>query len=307
MSENDRKIKRTTRKDFRNALNNTLGDLMFGADFKTLTRQLWMFDDIKNAISHQTRSDISNNILKSSEYWEQISEMRKNKNVDRKKVAKLIKKALKSKGYKEADITKMRDSVLNVHPTFQLFEVVKYETQKLLLGELLKMNIWTKYLQKVRGISILTASKLIFLIKDPTRFSQPSKMIKYCGLAVDKNGVPDRPKKGVELNYNPKLKSLLLGVIADNFIKSNSQYRKVYDERRKHTKQIHPEWGINTKTKKTGYKAHYHADAKRKMIKRFIIEFWKAGYLAEGKEPPTKPYAVRILGHDEEPDIVPYG
>lgn len=293
------------RRELRSALGITLGELMVGSDFETLTRDLWTIDDTKNRIGHQVRAKVQNNLLHSSPYWEEIKEMRGDKESDRKEIARIIKKALKEMGFEEDEITKQRDLALAQHTTYQLLDIMKNQVGKALTGELIKMPIWNGYLQQVTGISTLTASKLLYLVKDVTRFSQPSKLMKYAGLAVI-DGVPDKPKRGVELHYDPELKSLLLGVIGDNFIKSNSQYRKVYDERKKYTAQHRPEWGINPKTKKEGYKAHYHADARRVMVKRFVMEFWKAGWLAAGREVPTKPYAVRILGHDEEPDIVSY-
>jgi len=92
-----------------------------------------------------------------------------------------------------------------------------------------------------------------------------------------------------------------------NFLKAKSQYRAVYDERKTKTMETRPEWGVHPHGKNKVYMAHYHADAQRVMAKRFVIEFWKAWWQATGQEPPTKPYAVRILGHDEEADVVPYG
>lgn len=297
--------KRGMRKEIRSALGMTLGEMMIKGDFISHAQQLWTLDDAKNRISHQVRSRISNELLAQSEYWDEICEMRRDKSEDRKKVARLIKRALKSLGYDEDEITRRRDIALAQTPIYQMMLIAKEETAKVLLGHLVRMPIWSGYLQIVRGISVLTASKLLYLVKDVTRFSNPSKLMKYAGLAVI-NGTPDKPKKGVELHYNPELKSLLLGVIADNFIKSKSQYRKAYDDRRRYTEQHRPEWGLHPTTKKPGFKGHYNADARRVMVKRFVIEFWKAGYLATGQEPPTKPYAVKILGHVEEPDIVPY-
>jgi len=293
------------RRELRNALGVTLGELMTGSDFETLTRDLWTIDDTKNRIGHQVRAKVQNDLLRRSPYWDEIRALQRDKEADRTETASLIKKALKELGYDADEITKQRDLALAQHSTYQLFDIMKNEVAKSLTGELIKMPIWTGYLQNVVGISTLTASKLLYLVKDVTRFSNPSKLMKYAGLAVV-DGAPDRLKRGVEAHYSPELKSLLLGVVGDNFIKSNSQYRKVYDERKAYTAQNRPEWGVNPKTKKENYKAHYHADARRVMVKRFVVEFWKAGWLAAGLEPPTEPYAVRILGHDLEPDVVAY-
>lgn len=299
------RYKLSERRELRSALGITLGELMVGADFETLTRDLWTIDNTKIRIAHQIRSQVQNRLLRKSPLWNEIQEKRRDKSADKKETAKLIKKALKALGYDEAELTKQRDLALAQYPTYQLFDIMKNEIAKALTGELVQMPIWTGYLQKVVGISTLTASKLLYLVGDVTRFPNPSKLVKYSGLAVI-DGKPDRPKRGEELHYDPKLKALLLGIIGDNFIKAGSQYRRIYDERKAYTAQNRPEWGIHPTTGKKGYKAHYHADARRVMVKRFVIEFWKAGWLAEGLEPPTEPYAVRILGHSLEEDVVRY-
>ena len=306
LSETDKTIKKNMRKELRQSLGDTLGELMVEADFDSLTQQLWVLDDVSTRISHQIRSRVQKEILQRSPRYPALLESMRDKERDREQIAKEIKAVLKEQGYEESDITDERDRRLARTPVYQLMSVSKGSTEKVLLGVLLKNPLWSKYLQKVRGISVLTASKLMYLVGDVTRFSQPSKLIKYCGLATGENGV-DRLKRGEEASYKPELKSLVLGVIAPNMLKSDSQYRVVYDERRRKTAEGRLDWGVNPKTKKEGYKAHFHADAQRVMGKRFVVEFWKAGWLAAGKEVPTKPYPVAILGHDEEPDIVPYG
>lgn len=306
LSESEKQLKRTTRKELRASLGETLGELMVSADFDSLTQQLWVLEDVSTRIGHQVRSRIQKGIIqKSPKYPELLVKMR-DKDSDREDIAKEIKVLLKEANYEEDDITVERDRQLALTPVYQLMSVAKGETEKALLGLLLKNPLWCGYLQKVRGVSVLTASKLMYLTGDVTRFIQPSKLVKYCGLATGENGV-DKLRRGEEAHYKPELKALVLGVIAPNLLKSGSQYRVVYDERRKRTEQSHADWGTNPKTKKEGYKAHYHADAQRVMAKRFVVEYWKAGWLAVGKDVPTKPYPVAILGHDEEPDIVPYG
>ena len=303
---NEKNLKRQYRKDIRNSLGETLGELMVNPEFEPFAQQLFILDDVKTRISHQVRARAQNLLLEESPMYPDILEMMRDKDSDREEIAKLIKQALKAEGYEESDITEMRDRSLSFHPTYQLMDVAKGATEKALLSVLMTKNIWMRYLQKVTGISVLTASKLLYYVGDVTRFSQPSKLLKYCGLAVV-DGKADRLRKGVEANYKPELKALLLGVIGPNFLRAKSQYRRVYDERKAYTEEHRPEWGVNPKTKKPNYKAHYHADAQRVMVKRFVVEFWKASWLAEGMEPPTEPYAVRILGHDLEPDIVSYG
>ena len=303
----EKNVKNQIRRDLRAALmNDQIGELMVLEGFEPCAQRLWILDDVKTRISHQKRAEIQNTILAGTDEYPEILGMMRDKQTDREKIAARIKSALKGAGYTENDITAERDRSLAVNQTYQLMDIAKQATEKTLLGILLQQNIWTKYLQKVRGVNVLTASKLLYMVGDITRFIQPSKLVKYSGLAVI-DGKSDRLKRGEEATYKPELKALLLGVIGDNLIRSNSQYRRVYDERRAYTKVHRPEWGVHPHSKTKEYNAYYHADAKRVMVKRFVVEFWKAGWLAAGLEVPTKPYPVAILGHDEEPDIVPYG
>ena len=296
--------KREIRKNLRDSLGFT-GESVTIPQFESNARQLWTIDDAKSRISHQIRGMIKNTLIKKSPRYDELLALMRDRDADKKEVAKQINDALEELGFTEADITELRDVELATNITYQALDIAKCEAEKMLLKSLEEMNIWNHYLKNVRGIGILTASKLLYEINGITRFNKPSKLVKYCGLAVNGDGV-QRQRKGQVTDYKPSLKALLLGVIGDNFIKSNSQYRVVYDERRKHTKENRPEWGVHPNGKKKEYLAHYHADASRVMVKRFLVEFWKAGWLAEGLEVPSKPYPVAILGHDEEPDIVPY-
>ena len=305
ISENDKLYKTQTRKELRGALQDTLGELMTpNQDFNLMVKQLNQLDLIRGNIGHLTRSNLEKNILKNSEHYPPIIEMMRS-GEDKKLIAKAIKKALKEEGYENDDITELRDKALIYNPTYQMFDISKTETEKVLLKMLMKYPIWTKYLLEVTGISVLTGSKLMHYIGDITRFSQPSKLIKYCGLAVDEEGKAQRMKAGVAGNYKPDLKSLLLGVIGDNFIRSNSQYRRIYDERKSYMMDNRPEWGIHPSGKDKLYMSHYHKDATRYMMKRFIHEYWDNGWLLSGVQPPSKPYAVSFLGHDMEPKVVP--
>ena len=299
-----KRYRRGLRKELKEALGITLGELMIDSDFDSNARELFVIDDTKNRLAHQVRSRITNDLLRKSTHWDKICEMRRDKTEDRQKTARLIKKALKELGYSESKITKQRDMALAQRPIYQLLVVAKSETEKILEGELEKMPLWTQFLKHTAGISVLTASKLKVMMGDITRFPQPGKLMKYCGLAVV-DGKADRLKRGEEANYKPELKALLLGVLGDNLIKQKSKYRQVYDERRKHTLKNRPKWGIHPTTKKPGYKAHYHKDASRVMVKRFISELWEAAYIVNKIKPPSKPYVVAIEGHDMEPRIVP--
>lgn len=310
MTENVSQLKKALRKELREGIaNDIMTDNHFTGDFNVMTRQLIYLDDIRSKIENSTRAAIQNDLLKNSPMYPDILEMMRDREEDKKKTARYIKKALIGEGYEADAITEASKSAIATHPTYQLFDVSKMETEKRLLRILLQKPVWTKYLVEVKGISVLTASKLLYYINDVTRFSQPSKLVKYSGLAVE-DGESQRKKRGELCNYKPDLKSLLLGVMGDVFIKSNSQYRRIYDERSEVTKQTHPEWWHMDEegeklTTANKHPKHGYRDAIRVMMKRFLHEFWDNAWLLSGVQPPSKPYAVAILGHDMEPKVVP--
>jgi len=310
LSTTERQVKRAWRAELKGSLEETLGEMIVNPEFIPLAQQLFVLDDVKTRIGHQVRANAQNTLIGNSEHYPEILRLQRDKEVDRKIPARLIKKALKEAGYDNDAITELRDKGLAVHGTYQLMDVTKRATEKALLGLLLKKNIWAKYLQQVDGISVLTASKLLYLIGDITRFSQPSKLIKYSGLAVNEEGLTQRKVSGQTCNYKPELKALLLGVIGGNFMRAGSQYRCVYDERAEKTQKTRPLWwnidenGDKLKGKNMHPK-HGYKDSVRVMVKRFLHEYWDSAWLLTGVMPPSKPYAVTILGHDMAPKIVP--
>ena len=64
-------------------------------------------------------------------------------------------------------------------------------------------------------------------------------------------------------------------------LRTNSPYRRVYDEARGYYEQAHPDWT----------KAHQHAAALRKMIKLWLAHLWEVWRKLEGL-PVREPYIV---------------
>jgi len=83
------------------------------------------------------------------------------------------------------------------------------------------------------------------------------------------------------------IKTKLLGVMCDNFIKLNSPYREVYDNY-KHRLEHHPKHQDKTKL-------HRHRMAKRVMLKVFLADLWTIARTIKGL--PVRPtYAEEKLG-----------
>jgi len=109
-----------------------------------------------------------------------------------------------------------------------------------------------------------------------------------------------RLRPGQYPSYNTWLKTKMVGVLAGCFLKSNSPYRKFYDDY-KHRKESE-NWG-GYKDKKTGdlksVKGHRDNAAKRYMIKMFLKDLWLKWRELEGLE--VRPsYQEQYLRHKHD-------
>lgn len=179
-------------------------------------------------------------------------------------------------------------------------------TEKKLLKSIKKeldnYPIWTEFLVDVRGVSTATGGGLIAMIDKLGIGNIPSvsSLWHYFGLHVE-NGNAPKLSKGKTLSYNPKARSLALGIIADNLIKSKSEYKKIYDEeKKKQLKKIYPKGVLMEKFNKyKKYKEedvnvslqHAHNRAKRKMVKTLLKKLWVNWRKLKGEE-LTKPYEL---------------
>lgn len=175
-----------------------------------------------------------------------------------------------------------------------------YEQEQSLAKQLAKVveafPIWTDWMEGVRGCGPTMAAVIISHL-DIHRARYPSSVWRYAGLDVTPEGrgrsrrkaemgttTYTDPKTGEvkekkTLGYNPFLKTKLMGVLADSMIKSNSQYRVVYDARKVRTQGYN---AVDPERFKTP--AHRHMDAKRHMIKVFLADLYAVWRGMEGLE-----------------------
>lgn len=167
-----------------------------------------------------------------------------------------------------------------------------------------KHPLWSAFLEGVKGCGPLMSAVILseFDIHKAERISQ---FWSYAGLDVaddgrgrgrykehqvdqaysDKDG-KEQTKKSI--TFNPFLKTKLVGVLASCFLKSGSDYRKVYDGY-KHRLENHPKHMDKTK-------GHRHNMAMRYMTKIFLQDLWLKWRELEGL-PVTQPYHEAVLGH----------
>lgn len=140
------------------------------------------------------------------------------------------------------------------------------------------------WLSQVRGMGLTLAAQLLGYIGDIERFSTVSKLWRYCGLGVT-DGRADRMRKGEKAAYNPQIKSLCYN-IGTSFLKTNSPYRKLYDQAKQYYTETRPDWT----------KSRIHFAAMRKMEKVFLAHLWQKWREAEGL-PTRQEYVFEYLGH----------
>ena len=183
---------------------------------------------------------------------------------------------------------------------------------KLIKNELKGIPVYEKFLKKVKGCGCIMSAVLISYI-DIEKATNASKIVQYAGLnsgmvfgkkknekreiVVTSDLVRgDKPTKGYLLPYNKKLKTKLLGVLADCFIKCNSQYKVYYDNYK--TRLSNSEAFVNgTERKwKEESKAHIDRASRRYMIKIFLQDLYGVWRSLEGLE-VREPYQKEYLGH----------
>jgi hypothetical protein len=142
----------------------------------------------------------------------------------------------------------------------QQFELMEKQLIKTAKGYLKYHPAWP-WLKQVRGLGEGLGMKLLGLIGDVSRFETESKLFRFAGLAVI-DGQAERPRKGEKIHYNKRLKTTLY-LIGECFIKSNSPYRRIYDEAKAYY-AANRDWT----------KMHVHLAAMRVMEKIFLSHLY---------------------------------
>ncbi len=137
---------------------------------------------------------------------------------------------------------------------------------------------WKLFLKDVRGVGPKVAAVLISEI-DPYKAETVSKIWQYAGLNAGmvlgktRDGVTgdmirgDKPTSGYLLPYNKFLKSFLLGVLGDSFLRGkNPKYTKIYYDSKNYY-STRPDWKGQSNN-------HIHRASVRKMVKIFLQDYY---------------------------------
>lgn len=152
-----------------------------------------------------------------------------------------------------------------------------------------KRDIWN-WLQHVNGIAEVNAAGLIATIVDPGKFDTISKLWKYSG-QTPKNGFDFDSEDCKYENYGhyrqatKENRTLTSYDIGDGFVKNGDFYRDIYDNRREKT-ESDERFG-----KPSENKGHYHNDARKVAVKKFLSHLWLVWRKMKGME-VTDPYII---------------
>jgi hypothetical protein len=122
---------------------------------------------------------------------------------------------------------------------------------------------------RVKGVGKTLAMKVAVMI-DIRKADTISALWRYAGYAVI-DGQREKPTKGEKLHYNARLKTACY-LVGSSFLKSNSPYRRIYDDAKEYYQANRPDWT----------KAHVHNAAMRKMIKIWLAHLWQVWREMEG-------------------------
>lgn len=205
-------------------------------------------------------------------------------------------------------------------------KALEHEMEKEVKAILKTVPVYKSFLKGVKGVGPRMAGVLLAEF-DISKSTTVSKMWAYSGLHTVEGKAPKR-RRGETCGFNPWLRAKLLKVLGESFIKSNSPYRKYYDDY-KHRKEsmrvatctacqgkgklkqkVETEEGkANGKSKivicanceGTGgpapwgnSKMHRHMASIRYMVKMFLADLWEAWRVEEGL-PVRVPYKEEYL------------
>lgn len=264
------------------------------------------------AIATRLYSHLTETFVRGNKNYSKLLQMRKDKNADRKKTAtytkKLLTESLKDTGLSLEDFNKLFEETKANNETYVAMEQTEKQAFKTLKPLLKEIPLWS-WIESVKGLGLNFGVKLLCYLRDVKRFPNPSKLRKYCGTTPD-----SKRRRGVEAHFNPELKGILLGQVAKNFLMANSQYRKVYDEKKQYYSLKYSEELLESEQKKQNKvkltkedwtKLKIHNYCLKAMVNRFLVELWEAGWKVEGLEPPVNPYILNDPKHNRQPMIVP--
>jgi len=142
-----------------------------------------------------------------------------------------------------------------------VFEHLETEAAGKIAEVVTEHEMWP-WLSAVKGIGTGLAGAMLAPI-DIEKARHISSLWRYAGQGVKQDGSRDRLTAGERAPFNTGLKRTMY-LVGASFLKSNSPYRRIYDEAKNDYIRDRQDW----------QKAHIDMAARRKMIKVFLSHLW---------------------------------
>ncbi|MDO8751570.1 MAG: hypothetical protein Q7K03_10590 [Dehalococcoidia bacterium] len=193
--------------------------------------------------------------------------------------------------------------------------------EKMLLNVLKRFSVYTNYLAHVKGVGPIAAGWIVGEY-DIEKATTVSKLWQFTGLnpglvwgqkrvddgedkfhyvLTDKLVRGDKLTEGFVAPFNQRLRTALVGVMADGFIKAQNSYALdyYYPYKSRLEQEANPIAGEEKAWSEVS-KGHRDRAAKRYMVKMFLKDLYVAWRTIEGL-PMRAPYAEEYLGKQHEP------
>jgi len=205
----------------------------------------------------------------------------------------------------EADIL---EDALSLAEQEEMIEKAYEKRVEPLIKEEPVFKYWLDY---VRGISTRNTSRLLkYFGYCDTKDKEGkdlcpsiSSLWKYAGLAPV-NGKAEKRTKNHKLSYNLKIKTGILGVVADSLMKQSPSYKQIYDEYKARIMErgcceaLYQGKDAKKKGKPCkNFPGHAHRMALRKMAKLFLAHYWVVCRTLK-EQPVSTPYSIGMLKHE---------
>lgn len=148
------------------------------------------------------------------------------------------------------------------------------------LHQELKKNPDYKWLKEWPGVGPVAAALLLSKV-NIEKADSPSKLWKFCGLMPGQRLV-----KGQKRDYNAKLKTVVLHYIGQMTLLRTEPWKTLLATSKQFYAAKYPEWS----------KGHVHNAARRRMVKIYLTNLWRAWRKAHGLS-IREPFAIARLGH----------
>lgn len=164
--------------------------------------------------------------------------------------------------------------------------------------------VYNEFLSKIRGIGPIISTNLLKEFGDCSKYRTVSSLWAHSGNNVLEDGKAPRRKKGENIGYSPRLRTLTWKISASLLKQNKAYYREIYDEdKEKQLKRTYEEGFLEakygapyTKTDIKLIQKHAHNRALRKMRKHFLSHFWCASRELNGL-PIDTTYIEGVLKH----------